>query len=563
MTKELNFIFLCFLLCCLSASAQSYQWGGSYGGDGEDVAFSLHVDPAGNSYTTGFFTENCDFDMSPNNYILSTSIFYQAFVMKTDNAGNFVWAKQFGSDEAFDYGTAVTTDAAGNVYVTGTFQETGDFDPGTGEFMLTTNGGIDIFVVKLDPNGNFVWAKNIGGLEYEESNGIGVDTQGNVYISGYFYNEVDFDPGAGVYNLTPAGNEGNGDGFVVKLSSNGDFVWAKQFGGDKFDLATAMKVRPNGDTYITGYFKETADFNPNPTETFLLTTPPQTVAGFLLHLNSDGAFIKAVKTGTSLNEIQNLAIDVDANDAAYITGYFGESASFDTPTPTAFTATSALSGYLAKINSDGTIAWAKQLPSEQFTGGFDIAVNSLNEVLVTGYYDGILQLGTTTLTKETDKAMESFFAKLNANGDFISAFRFGGVDAIDRAGIAVDATDNIYLTGVYQGSANINPVPGQANLVTAVDFRDDYLIKMSNTTLSVPDVQPNVTLKLYPNPSNSYINLKSSVPLVDKNYMVFDLTGRQILSGKIETNQRIDVRSLTKGTYIVNIDQSSYKIIKE
>ncbi|MCF6285500.1 MAG: hypothetical protein L3K26_09955, partial [Candidatus Hydrogenedentes bacterium] len=126
-----------------------------------------------------------------------------------------------------DEGLAVAVDGAGNVYTTGYFQGTVDFDPGAGVSNLTSAGTKDIFVQKLDSAGNFVWAKGFGGTDNDRGFGIVVDASGNVFSTGEFSGTVDFDPGLGVTELSSAGGL---DVFVQKLDAAGDFVWAKGMG---------------------------------------------------------------------------------------------------------------------------------------------------------------------------------------------------------------------------------------------------------------------------------------------------------------------------------------------
>ena len=564
MTKKLKMILLNCLLISGLLSAQSYEWGGTFGGNGEDAVIGMTVDQAGNVYTTGYFTFDCDFDIGPNNFMIAADMDYQIFVQKTDAAGNFIWAKSVGGI-VDDNGTKITTDTAGNVYITGVYGNTVDFDPGAGEFFLTSAGGLDIFILKLDPNGNFVWAKSIGGTDYEESNGIGTDAAGNVYISGYFYNAVDFNPGPGVYTMVQAGEIGNGDGFVVKLSTAGEFVWAKRYGGVDFDLALDMQVQNNGDLYISGNFRGTADFNPDANATFLLTTPQYTDSGFLLHLNSDGNFVKAVKTGQGTNEMYGIGVAADSNGDAYVTGFFGGSMDFqmENGTTTTLVSEDFYGCYIAKINANGTIAWVRQPMSPTLVVGYDIVVNSQHEVIVTGYFDTSIQFGTLHVNQNSATAQETFVTKLDTNGNFLSAYGFGGINFMDRCSVAVGPNDSIYLSGAYEQTVNINPIPGQLTSATSVGFRDNYLIKMSNSTLSVPEIIAGKNLNLYPNPTTGLVYVKSATPLTATEFSVLDSTGRVVQHGTLAVEQSIDLQSFSKGTYILTLDQNSYKIIKE
>ena len=109
-------------------------------------------------------------------------------------------------------------DGSGNVYTTGRFGGSVDFDPGAGVFNLTSAGEQDIFVSKLDSAGNFVWARRMGGADLDRGIGVTVDDSGIVYTTGHFQGSADFDPGAGVFSLTSTGLD---DIFVSKLDSAG------------------------------------------------------------------------------------------------------------------------------------------------------------------------------------------------------------------------------------------------------------------------------------------------------------------------------------------------------
>jgi hypothetical protein len=142
------------------------------------------------------------------------------------NAQNLNWVKGIGST-GLDQGRTVASDAAGNMYLTGNFSATVDFDPGAGIFNLTAFGQYDGFVLKLDPLGNFMWAKQFGGVNEEFSENIAVDNTGNVIIGGHYIGTADFNPGPSTFNLTSNGSE---DIFILKLDPSGSFLWAKSIG---------------------------------------------------------------------------------------------------------------------------------------------------------------------------------------------------------------------------------------------------------------------------------------------------------------------------------------------
>ena len=106
------------------------------------------------------------------------------------------------------------------------------------------------------PSIAFGWAKNMGGTNLDSGYAMAIDGGGNVYTTGIFSGTADFDPGAGIHNLTSVGSY---DIFISKLDVNGNFVWAKSMGGTGYDLGGAIAVDVSGNLYITGSFSGTAD----------------------------------------------------------------------------------------------------------------------------------------------------------------------------------------------------------------------------------------------------------------------------------------------------------------
>ena len=156
-------------------------------------------------------------------------------------------------------------DGSGNAYVTGRFSETVDFDPGSGVDNHTSNGQDDVFLSKLDSSGDFVWARTWGGnnwvMAIDSGNGVAVDSSGSVYVTGQFWNTVDFDPGSGIDNHTSNGWPSD---FLSKFDSSGTFQWAETWGGGGDGVGLeSVAADGAGSVYVTGDFRDTVDFDPS------------------------------------------------------------------------------------------------------------------------------------------------------------------------------------------------------------------------------------------------------------------------------------------------------------
>jgi hypothetical protein len=157
-------------------SAGHFVWAKQMGGGAHDAARAMVLDPGGNVYTVGTFRETADFDPGPGTFNLTSLGLSDAFISKLDSAGNFVWARRLGGVSP-DWASGVALDASGNIYTVGGFEDTADFDPGPGFFLLTPLGTSDAFISKLDSAGNFVWARQLG---HSHARGVAVDAGGDI-----------------------------------------------------------------------------------------------------------------------------------------------------------------------------------------------------------------------------------------------------------------------------------------------------------------------------------------------------------------------------------------------
>jgi hypothetical protein len=307
----------------------NFVWAVQAGGPGTDVAYGLALDSAGNIYATGNFAGTADFDPGANSYNL-TAIGSDVFTWKLDPNGNLVWAKQQGGDASIEIGYAITIDDQDNVYTTGVFGDTADFDPGAGTYNLIQNGNaglVDGFISKLDVNGNFIWANAIegpGGMSW--SYAIAVDSLYNVFTTGVFQGTCDFDGGNGSYMLNS--NNGLNDIYVRKEDPSGNFLWARQIGGSShYDTGNGIKVDAYGYVYVTGYFSGTVDFNPN-AGVFPLSSVGGVEDIYVCILSTNGGFATAFAFYGFATD-RGFALALDNAQNIYVTGGFNATVDFD------------------------------------------------------------------------------------------------------------------------------------------------------------------------------------------------------------------------------------------
>jgi hypothetical protein len=461
------------------AANGSFAWAKSMAGTLADWSNEIKIDAAGNVYTTGLFQGTVDFDPGPGTHNLTSAGGPDIFVSKLDGNGNFVWARRMGgalSGADWDEGNSLALDASGNVYITGFFQGVADFDPGPAVYELTSFNESDVFVSKLDTNGNFVWARQMGGTASEFAYSVTVDTGGNIYTTGSFEGIADFDPGASTYHLTSTGIQ---EVFISKLDSSGNFVWARSMGGPDFERGEDVVVDSGGHVYTIGWFVGAADFDPGPETTTL------TGAGFgdifVSKLDSNGNFVWAKRMGgTSFDRGDSLTIDSGGH--LYLTGSFSDTVDFD---PGAGISNLVSAGnddiFVSRLDNNGNFVWARRMGGVNLDDSFGLALDASGNVFTAGSFSDTVDFdpgpGTYNLTSAGN--FDIFVSKLNSSGDFVWARGVGGPNFDASYGLALDTAGNPYTTGYFEGTADFAPSEGIYNLTSAGDG-DIFVLKLQD-----------------------------------------------------------------------------------
>lgn len=401
--------------------------------------------------------------------IFILSIATQITTSQTNPVG---FAKRAGGT-AYDYGNAIATDNSGNVFTTGLFQGTVDFDPGTSVFNLISLGGGDAFISKLDANGNFLWARQIGGLAGERGLAITTDNSGNVYVAGYFEGAVDFDPS--VLGITLLTTLGDPDIFVCKFDASGNYVWAKQMGGSGYDYAFSIAVDGAGNVYTTGKFQATADFNPGLLINSL-TSNSGSEDAFISCLNASGDYVWAKKIGGSLYDNAN-AVAIASNGDLLVSGYFQGTVDFDPGAATVnLTSAGARDAFVLRLSNTGNYVWAKQFGGTQSDESNALAIDGSGNIYITGYYQGTADVDPSAAVYNLTSAggYDVFTVMLTSAGNFSWSASVGGTGNDEANSIIVSTAKEIYISGYFNGTANFNPA-GISSSLTSYGGSDIFI----------------------------------------------------------------------------------------
>ena len=380
------------------------------------------------------------------------------------------WARTWGGSSS-DRAYGVAADSSGSVYVTGWFFDTVDFNPGGGD-PHTSNGHVDVFLSKFDSSGNFEWARTWGGSQLDFGYAVAVDGSGNVYVTGYFGGEVDFDPEGG----DPHTSNGSNDIFLSKFDSSGNFEWARTWGGFKSDQGYGVAVDGASNVYVTGFFGGTVDFDPDGGD-------PHTSNGiddvFLSKFESSGDFEWARTWGGSELDC-GLGVTVDGSGSVYTTGSFWGTADFDPDGSDPHASNGYADSFLSKYDSSGNFKWARTWGGPGLDEGCGVSADTFGNVCVAGYFSGTVDFDPGGGDPHTSNgARDAFLSRFGSSGNFDWARTWGGSSNERGLGVADDGSVNVYVTGYFGGAVDFDPGGGDPH--TSNGEGDVFLSKFNTS----------------------------------------------------------------------------------
>lgn len=481
--------FITSISYSLFAQTPTLDWANKIGSvTGTESGKSIITDNNGNVYTVGHFESSVDADPGVNNVPLTSNGLADILITKSDSNGNFVWAKNLGSapnDAA--YGIAINS--SNELFITGYFQGTVDFNPSptVTNYLYSSNGSLDIFLLKLDANGNYVWANSFGGWGSDIGYAIDTDVSGNVYIAGsYASTNADFDPSS-TSTLNLVTNGGN-DAFIASYSSNGALNYAYGFGGTGDDVATALDFDNDNILDIAGYFNNSVDFDP--TVSNLIYTSVGGADIFVARYNN-GTFLTAQTFG-GIYDDKAYGVKGDNNGNVVYTGFFQSVVDFNNnPSQTSNITTNGLADVvICKLDSNLMYSWAKRIGNSNNDKAYSIDIDAQNNIYITGNYTSMLDSDPgagTAYFSTLSGAYDMFILKLNDLGTYswsTSFHYYQGVGSTNiPSSIHIDSDNNIFITGSFQGSVDFDlNAPGTGYGLVASGQSDYFLAKIAPQT---------------------------------------------------------------------------------
>lgn len=410
-----------------------------------DLPALTKSDNAGNVYLLGASCQPFDADPGAGTFTLTpaNTNYDDTYLIKLDPQGKFLWATSFADDPYANFAADLIIDGSGNVYAL-TYYQLGFENYRT-------------IISKFDASGNPVWTNRIYTIK-GRGEGITQDASGNLLIAGYFSGAVDFDPGAGVQSISSNGSET--DLFILKLTSDGNFVWVKTTGGTGVERAVGLAQDGLNNIVVGGYYTGTTDLDPGASVNSF--TSSGGADAFVLKLDDAGNFIWAKSMGGAASDLPtSLAINTSNN--IFMTGYFTGSGDFD---PNAGVTTLTSTGptgsdiFLMRLNADGSFGWAHAFGANDSDQGNAITTDADGDLIFTGFFNGTVDFdpgaGVRTLVSIGQNNYQNIFiSKLNQNGQLIWAQEIASTtstSARTRAyTISIDAAGDILIGGSLWG----------------------------------------------------------------------------------------------------------------
>ncbi len=487
-------LLISFLLIITSQSfAQNIHWGHVINTTYLGRISDMESDKDYNLVVYGDFTGTVDFDPGPGTAIFTTTGTTDSdiFLAKYDSAGNFMWVHRFGIGFLYDEGDRVALDTSGNIFITGMFGNTVDFDPDLVNTASISSSGNNRarFLAKYAPDGDFIEVKHVGGAvgslpsSQDGQSGLDCDADGNVYMSGFYGTSLTLGPG------TTLGVQGLSDIYISKFDPQLNLNWGFRIGSNETEYSQGLFTHADGRTILLGSFRNTVDFDPGP-GTVTLTQTSSTQDGFFASYDSAGQFlfVRHLESGTSASPITTL---IEPDGHILVAGSCAGTMDAD-PGPGVSNVGIGFNdqAFLARYDSAGNYQWAFAYGDvNAYNAIRNMGLDSNNNIIIGGNHEPMTDIDPGPDTLTFGNLWGNFVASYDTSGTFRSAF------FVEQVRLWVQNED-LFLSGGFYGLDDFDPGPQQFLLQSDTANASWYLLRMhicdnfaqSPGTISVPSL---------------------------------------------------------------------------
>lgn len=500
--------------------SQNWQVRTQIKGTQNETSSALLFTEIGEQLIGGAFSGDIQYDGLAINALGEDDV----YLFCLDNNGDLKWSFSGGSiidDEL----VAIAKDNLGNTYVCGSYWIEGAF----GDFTLVNNtGGKAIFLIKLDETGQVVWGRSIEGSGLKEAKDIIVDEDNNIYLVGYFSDELFLTMD------TPITAIGDTDAFFTKWDSDGNLIWTNQAGETVDTRARKLSLLPNGDMISSGIF-----------DGIMTIGDTSIVAGandwdvFTLRLESaTGDLVWLRRAGSVFDQLVN-GLDTDWYGNIYLSGSlvgvmpFSDTISIESSTgnPDIF---------LAKYDQDGSAQWAKVAGGNLTQDVMDVNVSE-EEIAICGFSQGSFMIDNFTFS--TTGNLAGFAAGFDLDGHFNWGQTFTSNTTVFADQVTHAADGTALVIGSFRNTLNIG------NDIIAEDGFDVFVASRGMVTKSNSLWSEKLEFSIFPNPTSGQINVLIDVN--DWKLQIWDAMGKLVKTSLSE--RTIDLSFLDSGCYWIKI----------
>ena len=363
-----------------------------------------------------------------------------------------------------------SVDKQNNVYVTGIYNGTVDFDPSAGVYNLTSVGGSpDTYLAKYTSAGKLIWAVSIGGSGTDQVNSMALDDNGNPTVSGQYDSPTfDADPGTNVYNLQ---NNGGRDVFLVHFNANGALSWAKSIGGPGNDNGHKVAADHLGNVIVCLQYESTVSVGGQN-----FTSSSAGNNGLTVKYDVNGNFLWAINLSDT-GDSQSGYVASDLNNNLIITGSFSNNVNFNPLGASNIVNGNGAAIFLTKYSPAGTLIWVTTFSGTVSNSSGNLCLNSKGEIFLDAPFSQKVTFNSNNSITPTGQ-QDIFLAKYTSGGTFQYVKDIGGTNSsIYNYGIVSGLDDNIYLSGYFSGVIDFDPSPTSTGLLQDHGDQDLFLAK--------------------------------------------------------------------------------------